>query len=59
MAELAATLSVVAETGFPRLREVVAVSQGVGRSAEEDRLAFDLEVIIAGLQQRLAAGRPA
>lgn len=59
VAELVATLSVVAETDFPRLREVVAVSQGVGRGAEEDRLAFDLTVIIAGLQQRLAAGRPA
>ncbi|MFC9659506.1 TetR/AcrR family transcriptional regulator C-terminal domain-containing protein [Nocardia sp. NPDC127606] len=52
VAELAATLNRVPDTDFPMLREVVvAASQG----ADEDRLRFELTVIIAGLQQMLIA----
>ncbi|MGY0498429.1 TetR/AcrR family transcriptional regulator C-terminal domain-containing protein [Nocardia sp. FBN12] len=57
VAELAAALSVVPETNFPMLRDVVAISQRPRRDAEEDRLSFDLTVIIAGLQHRLTTNR--
>ncbi|WP_410872929.1 TetR/AcrR family transcriptional regulator C-terminal domain-containing protein [Nocardia sp. A7] len=57
VAELAAALRAVPETEFPMLREVVAVSQRDRRGADEDRLSFDLTVIIAGLQQRLTSRR--
>lgn len=51
--EVASALSCAGEADFPVLRQVVAARQHAG--ADDDQLDYNLAVILAGLQQRLAA----
>ncbi|WP_433621991.1 TetR/AcrR family transcriptional regulator C-terminal domain-containing protein [Nocardia sp. CA-120079] len=53
--ELASALAEAAEADFPVLRQVVAVSENASRDGGDDRLAFNVSVIIAGLQQLLSS----